>query len=112
MAQGQKTEDEGTNIVGAGYDDTFLENNTGFTAHAHVRYRSTKFCNGADPVIAPHGNWTESRGVCLICEISAFMQNGSELIRAESYGPLTFCTSSARFMIVDSGHDTFKIIPK
>ena len=109
MAQEQKPGGVGTNNRKFGYADTVIENPTDFTAYVHVRYLSSA-CEDADPVIAPGGNWTETRYLCLICEITAQMEKGSQIIKAASYGPLAVCTAYARFIIVKNGNDSFEVI--
>lgn len=108
MAQEQKPDGVDRNDRGLKLADTLITNPTDFTAHVHVRYASI-ICSDADPVIAPGGNWTEYRGICLVCEVAAQMQIENKLIRAASYRPLAFCTPNARFVIVKTGNDSFQI---
>ncbi len=79
------------------YPYVHIQNTTDYAIYGTVKYASA-FCSNDDYRIEPHKSWTaDSRGVCLVTEISATNANtGKSGSSYESSG-----TSYSQFLVYD-----------
>jgi hypothetical protein len=89
------------------YTLAHITNSTGYAASGKVSYASA-FCSNDDYSVSSYGQWTaNSRGVCLITEVSATLYvNGSPIVAT----PYTSSgTAYSQFAIIQTGPNSFAV---
>jgi hypothetical protein len=89
------------------YAIVHIVNSTNFTVCGTVSYMSL-FCSNDDYCIGPNASWSaNSRGLCLVKEISAVVQTPGGNVQATPY--TSSGTSYSSFAVVQTGTTSFAV---
>lgn len=82
-------------------------NSTNYTVNGQVNYRSA-FCSDDDYTVNTGSSWTaDSRGVCLVTQVTAVVQTPNGAIYATPYE--SSGTSYSQFAVLQTSPTTFEV---